>query len=336
MTTIRDREPASLGRAFFVPGVLGALLATTLFAGTALADDVTGAANAFSRAQKAELSSDFAAAAEFYELADGLAPAPEALRSALRSRKAAGQLEIAAVHAEELLERYPSDAKSTDLANATLDEASKKLMRFEAACRPTACNLVVDGAAAGAEAKEHQVLFLSPGKHEVLAAFGPARTEAQFAEGAAGDRGSLTFDAPPEAPQSHVDGASGSADMSGTGADTGTGRRGGLSPWYFISGAIVTAGLGGATIWSGLDVLSAHDTYKKAPTQAGYNDGRSRELRTNVFIAATSVVGVATGVIALFTDWGGKHGGKAERPGTVHATASVTGNSAGIVVGGVY
>jgi len=116
--------------------------------------------------------------------------------------------------------------------------------------------------------------------------------------------------------------------------DTGTTHKPGLSPWFFVGGAIATAGLGAATIWSGLDVLSAHDEYKKNPTSEAYNDGRSKELRTNVLIGATSVVGAATAVIAIFTDWGGKHGETAQTG--IHATACVTGSSAAIVVGGAY
>src|ERR1700748_2721708 len=96
--TPRSRLRLSLAAAALAFG-----LSTITVSGTARADDVSGAANAFSRAQKAELSGDFASAAELYELADGLAPAPEALRSALRSRKSAGELDLAAVHAEELL-----------------------------------------------------------------------------------------------------------------------------------------------------------------------------------------------------------------------------------------
>ena len=327
--------------------VLGRPLLAAAFAGAfavpraARADDVSGAANAFSRAQKAELSGDFASAAEYYELADGLAPAPEALRSALRSRKSAGQLEAAALHAEELLARYPNDAKSKELANSTLEEAAKSLVRYEMVCRPAACTLLVDGAAAGAEAKEINIVYLTPGKHQVRAAFGKNQTDPVDTEGSAGEKKTLTFDAPPEPPPSlagDVGGASSSATM-----DQGvTTKGGGLSPWIFIGGAVATAGLGAATIWSGLDVLSAHDTYKKNMNQPGYdaqaayNDGKSRETRTNILIGATSVVGVATGVLAIFTNWGGKHREQAENAGKIRAYATVTSTSAGIVVGGVY
>jgi hypothetical protein len=311
-------------------------LAALTVSGTALADDVSGAANAFSRAQKAELSGDFASAAELYELADGLAPAPEALRSALRSRKSAGELDLAAVHAEELLERYPNDPKSGELANATLDEASKKLMRYEVACQPGVCTLLVDGGAAGADAKQKHVLYLAPGKHDVVASFGKNRTPSQSLDGKPGDRGALTFDAPPEPPASHLDSGDTGAVGGVPGVDQGVHGSSGLSPWFFVGGAVATVGLGAATIWSGLDVLSANDTYKKHPTQTGYNDGKDRELRTNVLIGATAVAGAATGVIALFTNWSGKHGEEAAlRPG-VRASAAVTGNSAAFVVSGVY
>jgi len=329
--TTRTTARTSLGFA-----VLAVLVSTMSLSRPARADDVAGAANAFSRAQKAELSGDFASAAELYELADSLAPAPEALRSALRARKAAGELEVAAVHAEELLDRYGSDAKSMELANATLDEAAKKLMRFEVACHPMACTLLVDGAATSPEAKERHVLYLAPGKHEVEASFGKSRTVSRAVEGKVGERGSIAFDAPPEPQPAQGEAAPGSAPGSAVAADQGVQERHrGLSPWFFVGGAIATVGLGAATVWSGLDVLSANDDYKKHPTLAGYNDGKDRELRTNVLIGATAVTGVATGVIALFTDFSGKASESGERAG-VRATAAVTGNSAAFFVSGVY
>ena len=122
------------------PLLTGCVLAVVLaLSSTASAQNVTGAANAYARAQKAELSGDFDTAAELYELADSLAPAPQALRSALKARKAAGQLRSAALHAEELLTRYPNDSRSKDLAEETLKLAAGSLSRFEIECRPTAC-----------------------------------------------------------------------------------------------------------------------------------------------------------------------------------------------------
>jgi hypothetical protein len=328
----RSRARFSVGAA-----MIAGMLSTMTLSASALADDVTGAATAFSRAQKAELSGDFAAAAELYEIADGLAPAPEALRSALRARKAAGQLDVAALHAEELIGRYPNDARSAEMAKATLDDAAKKLMRFEVACSPVPCTLLIDGGAVGADAKEKHLVFLQPGKHEVRAAFGKNRTDPQNAEGVGGERGSLAFEAPPQAPDQHLD-AGGEEESAADGgpADHGVSSHKGLSPWIFVGGAIATAGLGAATIWSGLDVLSANDTYKKHETTDGFNDGRSRELRTNVLIGATSVVGAATAIIAVFTNWKGKGAKAADHAFVLHPAASVTGSSAAFVLSGVY
>jgi hypothetical protein len=275
------------------------------------AQDVAGAANAFSRAQRAELSGDHDTAAELYELADGLAPTPEALRSALKARKAAGHLGSAAVHAERLLRRYPNDKRSKDLAEATLEESKRKLARIEVQCRPKGCGVVVDGAAASPEVAESHVVFLEPGKHEINAAFGSDRGTPKVTVSKAGDRSSFTFEAPAASASGprvlDAGGRTSAANLSvDAAADRGTkASQRGLSPWFFVAGAVVTTGLGVATVWSGLDVLSAHDDYQGKETQRTYEDGLDKERRTNVLIGATAVAGIATGVVAAFTRWGG-------------------------------
>jgi hypothetical protein len=295
----------------------GALLAVAIGAGTlcatqpAFAQDVAAAANAFARAQKAELAGDHAAAAELYELADSLAPAPEALRSALKARKTAGDLPAAAVLAEELLRRHADDKRSKELADATLAEAKEKLMRYEVKCQPRACSVIVDGAAAGTEAKATHVLYIEPGKHEIGASFGTLQAEPQSVQGDAGRDGVLSFEAPPEPERPR--GASGapSSTSGGVTADLGADggvqpADGGLPPWMFVTGAVVTVGLGAVSVWSGLDVLSAHDDYKGASrTEQTYQEGRDKEKRTNILIGATAAAGLATAVLTVFTDWGG-------------------------------
>ncbi|HMJ11099.1 MAG TPA: hypothetical protein VK524_06805 [Polyangiaceae bacterium] len=298
---------ACTGRGLLVAA--GLAFGTLCFAEPVHAQDVTAAANAFSRAQKAELAGDHAAAAELYELADSLAPAPEALRSALKARKASGQLGLAAIHAEALLERYADEKRSKELADATLAEAKEKFMRYEMRCKPRACSLLVDGAAAGTEAEETHVLYLEPGKHEVSAMFGSAQTGAQTLDGEAGSEGKLSFDAPPEAkrPRGLRSGEPTAAGITGDfGADGGAYRaESGLPPWVFVTGAVVTVGLGAVTVWSGLDVIKAHDDYEGRETEQAYQEGRDKEKRTNILIGATAAAGVATTVIAIFTNWGG-------------------------------
>lgn len=327
------RALASLG------AVCSAALAVTA---PARAQDVAGAANAFSRAQKAELSGDHDTAAELYELADGLAPAPEALRSALRARKAAGQLGSAAVHAERLLRRYPDDKRSKDLAEATLEESKRKLARIEVQCRPKACGLVVDGGAGSAEVAETHVVYLEPGKHELNAAFGPDRGTPKVAMAKAGDRTSLAFEAPVSTSGSRMTDAGGKAGLQSAPADASADRgvKGpprGLSPWIFAGGAVATAGLGVVTLWSGLDVLSAHDAYQGKETERSYQDGLDKEKRTNMLIGATVVVGLATGVVAMFTRWGApsESAGTSQRT-RVHAGGAPIPGGAAVTIGGAF
>ena len=98
----------------------------------------------------------------------------------------------------------------------------------------------------------------------------------------------------------------------------------GLPPGVFVTGLVLTAGLGGALIWSGLDTLDGSRAYAQSPTQAALDDGRVRELRTNVLVGATAAAGAATLLIgAFFTRW---------RAPAVYAGAS----PAGVLVGGRF
>lgn len=80
--------------------------------------------------------------------------------------------------------------------------------------------------------------------------------------------------------------------------------RGGLPPIWFAISAAATVGLGAATLWSGLDVLSKNRSYEEMPTRSAFDDGRKRELRTNLLGATTGVALGTTAVIGIFlTDW---------------------------------
>ncbi|MBN1655571.1 MAG: hypothetical protein JXA30_17520 [Deltaproteobacteria bacterium] len=281
-------------------------LSVFLFAEFASAQDVTGAARAFSRAQKAELMGDHAMAAELFELADSLAPSPEALRSAVRSRKAAGQLVTAAIHSESLRKRYPYDTKSQELANAVLLLAKQTLMRFEIECKPQVCTLLVDDAAAAIEPDKRHVIYVEPGTHEIIASFDSKQSDPQFVNAEAGKRGSLYFIYSPETVQNDQRAAVSTevnASTADTRVDSSETDGEGLSIWYFLSGAAVTLGAGAATIWSGLDVLDLHDEYKTNETQEVYESGLEKEERTNILIGITAAAGVVTCVLAIFTEW---------------------------------
>jgi hypothetical protein len=312
----------------------------------AFAQDVAAAANAFARAQKAELAGDHDSAGELYELADSLVPTPEALRSALRARRAAGQLGIAALDAEKLIRRYPDDKRSRELAEATIDEAKHKLTRLEVKCHPKACGVMLDSTAASADTSEQHVVYVEPGDHQVSATFGTERTDPQTLVAKAGERASLTFNAPPERKLAlRATGPNGSlrAGPSGPG-DFVPSSPSGLPPWVFATAAVITVGVGAATLWSGLDTLQAHDTYERnlknntneANLQA-YDNGKGLERRTNVLIGCSIGAAVATTVVGIFTRWNGPREGQLGQSGAhLQASAGVFPSGGGFMLSGSY
>jgi len=119
---------------------------------------------------------------------------------------------------------------------------------------------------------------------------------------------------------------------------------GGLSPVVFFVTGGATVIVGALAVFSGLNTLSARDQYeeyaKTAPpgeesmraAKTLYDDGVSRELRTNVLIGATALLGVGTAVVALLTDWGG---GETEAA-PVAASAFLSPEGAGLTLNGNF
>jgi hypothetical protein len=306
------------------------------WAAVARADDMAGAANAYSKAQRAELSGDSATAAELFELADSLAPSPEALRSAIRARVAAGHLGVAAVHSEALLERYPEDERSAGLAKKMLEEARRTMTRVSVKCAPGPCGIELDGAAGAVEPKQNHALYLEPGDHELQAVFGGERTKPQKLSGVAGDDVTLEFAAPPKSRAAGGQRTASRNTANTPGAEAAPAPVvGGLSPWFFATGAVVTAGLGAATIWSGVDVARAHSAYEGYETRESYEQGLSKERRTNTLIGLTAGAGAVTIALALLTDWKGEKP-EAANAGSVRVGAHVAKDSMAVSFGGRY
>ena len=284
-----------------IVGCVTALTVALSFSSTARAvDNAAAAAAAYERAQAAELDNRHLEAAKLYELADRLAPAPAALRGAIRMRRAAGQHTIAATHAETLLRRHPEDRDSRRVAEHVLMEMQPKLSRVEIRCGAP-CRPMVDGKIVGLTPAKQHASYVRPGLHTITAAFSSGRAPLETIHVSAGQRTNLSFDAPlvverpaptPKKKVVKVEASSG------------------LSPWFFAASALVTAGLGAATIWSGLDVRSKEDEYDRgaADAQERYEDGRSRVRRTNVLIGLTAAAAVATATIAFFSDWSPRGG----------------------------
>jgi len=269
--------------------------------------DVEAAAEAFSNAQRAELSHDYARAAEFYELAYGLAASPEALRSAAKNRQAAGHHAIAATHAASLLRLYPESEKSRELAATILDGSSGVLTRVTSECDQP-CAISVDGLAVSEERALVHTFYVDAGARTIAAAFEAGSRESTSVSAKADEALAVTFQAPPTPePEPVVTSPTLPPDRTFDGApspatdEPRTRQR--LYPAYFGVGLALTAGLGATLAWSGSDVLAQNREFDADPTQARFDAGRSAERRTNALIGATAALGAATIVLAVFTDW---------------------------------
>lgn len=259
------------------------------------AQDVAAAARAFRQAQQADIAERFGRAAELYELADSIAPSPQALRSALRSHLRAGHVAAAATKAEQLMWRYPNDETSQTLAEQTLEEVRPRLARVLVGCNEP-CSVMVDGASVSFEdATEHQ-FYVSSGEHRITARFNSGVADAESLTAEEGGQHSFSFDAP---------GSSSRVSSAGTG-DAVSGESGGLPPWMLITSAALTVGLAGAATGFGLHTQSLHDDWEADQSnQSLYDEGRDFQLVTNVFIIAAGVGALSTLVLALLTDFGG-------------------------------
>lgn len=318
--TDRDVRPLCIPIFVLLVTIMAVTIAVT--GGEARAD-VTAAARAFAEGQTAQLEGNYELAAQNFELANSMIPSREALRSAARARMLANQLARAATHAEALLARYGDDPTSSKLASDILKDARPRLARVKVSCS-SACSLAVDGRALAVAAAETHLFYLSPGRQLLEATFDAGQSISRAIAPKAGEELNIQLERPP-APKSDRALAPAAAG-GGRPDDAGAERRRGLPRAVFVVGAGVTVALGGVAIWSGLDTVSAHDAYVKNPTQQGWDDGRTKQLRTNLLIGGTAAAGLGTALIGIFwTDW---HPGQP----TV-AVSPTTGGFAATVVG---
>jgi len=305
------------------------LLALVLSAGTAAHAQDAGsepspaqvrvAAEAFDKGREAYKAEEYVEAAEQFEKADSNAPASAALELAIRARDKAGELDRATTLLSLALKRYPDDANLAKIAPDLMKRASATLFELTASCN-SPCELTVGGKIVHGAPDTERVLYIQPGKSTVRAGWPDDRSDSKQVEAVAGGKGQVDFVAPttpssenmakepaePVAPEP--------APVANPDRDAGT--KSGWSPLVFYVGAGLTAVLGGVTIWSGIDtvnnpgkdkVAEACDAMPRQPDcEDLYNQGHSRQTRTNVLIGATSAVGVATVLVGvLATDWSG-------------------------------
>ncbi len=255
------------------------------------AEQRRGAAEAYNRGSAAYLAGDFAQAATWFETAHRLAPASPALVQAVRAYDRAGNALRAATLSLRLETLYPDDPDASETARRVLDASSSRFFRVDVVC--DACHVELDGTLL-----EHPSFFVEPGtEHDVGAHFDTGDVSERVV-GEAGERREVAFEAPPPSPDAPP------TTLPDTAAGGGAEPHG-LPPFVLIAGAVLTAGAVGALVWSGVDTLSGVDAYEADPTTEALAEGQAKEIRTNVLIGVTAAFAVATGVIALFTNFGG-------------------------------
>jgi hypothetical protein len=300
------------------------------------------ASAAFEAGAAALKAKDYEAAAAQFEAAYDLIPSGEALRGAIRARMRAGHKARAATLAAQGLRLFSDSDKLVKTANAALAELGPELHRLKVTCSKPCALAVGDQSMPGAPTKEAD-LYLEPGKRTVSASFADGTSsDEQVIVAKAGGANSIHFmprpaaaapsgtgsepSAPEPTPSSSAKAGSPAAGGSTeTGAEPEPGETlppddktpespdgwQGWSPAVFVVALGATAVLGGVTIWSGVDTLNnpGKDAVREQCQGLGtdcpaYQEGRSKQLRTNVLIGVTSGLGAVTAIVGLFlTDW---------------------------------
>ena len=273
-------------------------------------DDVAKAAKAYRQAQQAELGEEFALASDLYELADQLAPSPEALRGATRMALSAQRWAVAAGLARTLQSRYAGDADSLELASRTLERTRPLLSEVAVDCGGVKCSVLLDGKAATLDARLEHVLFVGAGTHAVAGGF-PAGTSANVEVIATAGGSNRVVLIPPRVtrPTTEPNLAAATADPKppqppADPPPKSRKSRQRISPAFFGVGAAATAGLAAGFAVSGIAAKRAGDDFTQGGyTRELYDRAQPLELRTNILLGVTLAVGVTTVVFAVFTDW---------------------------------
>lgn len=326
-----------MSRPFFSRSLLVAVLAAGAFHASpanaqattdaTVAGDPKAAGQAFTEGQRAYKKGDFRHAGESFEKAYLLYPKLPALWNAARAWQEAGELTRAANLYYKYLSLAPPSAPDRDRAIKSLNQLNEKLSRIEVHGGDFT-DVQLDGApvAGLADAPDHTMaVYVNPGEHVLTGTKNGEHTR-QTTTVAAGAVVSVVLvleekkqQFPPPPP-----------------VVLETPKSSGLPPWVLLIGGGLTAASLGVTIWSGLDTNSQKSTFDASPTQQNLDDGRSKEVRTNVLIGVTAGLAVLTGVTAAFlVDWKGKPKSKEQAPET-KAAVNVGVGPGSFAVGGTF
>ena len=273
---------------------------------SASSERIRSAAEEYDRGRRAFVAGTYEDAAVHFENAYSDAPRAEALRNAVRARRAAKQGARAATLASLAAARYPEDAPTMALVRETLSALTPQLYEVRVACEP-ACGVAADGHVVSFADATQITVYVDPGAHALVVSWTGDRTKQVALEATAGGRTDLHVIAP--APNAPVINLSTSSMTRADDAPRSSSKP--LGPAVFVAGAILTAVGVAATIVSGVDAQSnpgkdavLRDCVGQGESCPTYQQGKSAELRTNVLLGATAGVGVLTAVVGIFfTRW---------------------------------
>lgn len=298
-------------------------------------DDRARAAEAYDRGARAFREREFAESAGWFERANQLAPSPIATVQAIRAHLRVGNHLRAGTLALSLEGDAGLSPRVEETVREAIDAASSRYARVQISCTAT-CTLSVDG-----ESTRATRFFLEPDRQVVIVATFATGTRTETVVGPAGSRRDVAFEAPPGSiPADGV--AEAELEDELTFDDDNPYR---ISRSAFLSrpravfflalGA--SAAVGAITTWSYIDTRDSKSDLRRAiadgaddQTLALIRARRDRDIhRTRGYIGFTSVVVLATGVCAIFTDWSPERDSSPEdEPGTTTSVdASPTGAS---------
>jgi hypothetical protein len=303
-----DAPPASSPAPVTAPPTLGA-------------DQIEFAAREHDLGYRAYLDKQYAEAASHFENAFFAAPNPAELRSAVRARLAAGELARAATLAALGQRRFPDDPATRKIAAEVMAQARPRVYEVQISS-PTEYSLVIDAKMVMAERERESRVFVNPGAHEMVVSWSDDRNARISIDAKEGGSESMQLDPPPPTPlppsrppfSPPSEPALTPPAESPVPVATESPPPKPFDPTVFVVGAALTTVAAGLTVWSGIETeispgaSTVHQVCAGVGPDCGpYQTGRNEQLRTNILLATTGGLAVATAVVGLFfTQW--QHG----------------------------
>jgi len=256
------------------------------------AERVKAAEESYRQGQQAAQRGEYLVAARAFARADQLVPNPLALQAALEVSLMADD----AVLGMELVDRaarlegspdwQPGIAQAVDGARARF---AGRVGKLKIVC--DGCNAVVDGIAfeVGREG------WVGIGLHRVDLAH-KGRSARKEVDVVAGGVAVVEMPPPPrDAPRSEAPARA---------SEPPPAETSGVSPVFFFVGLGLTLASGAGLTASAIDTKNKHEAFELDPTSVDLKEeGERAEVRTNVMIGVTGALGLATGILAIVTDW---------------------------------